>query len=71
MAFSSHGFGDDGKLQSQLNTFPIPRCHAYSPVFGFQKRSSPATCQSFCIALLLQVASGSIRGDGTSSAMFS
>ena len=31
------GFGDDGKLQSQLNTFPIPRCHFYPPVFGLQK----------------------------------
>lgn len=31
------GFGDDGKLQSQLKTFPIPQCHIYPPVFGQQK----------------------------------
>lgn len=31
------GFGDDGKLQSQLNTCPIERCYVYPPVFGSQK----------------------------------
>jgi len=31
------GFGDDGKLRSQLNTFPIPRCHVYPPAFGVTK----------------------------------
>ena len=43
------GFGDDGKLQSQLNTFPIPRCHVYSPVFGRQKTSVLQNSHAFIL----------------------
>jgi len=31
------GFGDEGKLQAQLKTFPMERCRAYGPLFGPNK----------------------------------
>ena len=44
------GFGDEGKLQSQLNTFPIPRCHAYPPVFGLQKTAVLQHASAFILS---------------------
>ena len=49
MALVLIGFGDDGKLQSQLNTFPIPRCHAYPPVFGHQKSAVLQHARAFVL----------------------
>ena len=42
------GYGDDGKLESQLKNFPIARCLAFSAVFGIEKK---CTCQRFIIHL--------------------
>ena len=43
------GYGDDGKLESQLTNFPIARCLAFSAVFGTKKKSVLANSSAFIL----------------------
>lgn len=43
------GYGDDGKLQSQLLNFPVPRCIAFGPAYNNQKASSFFNASAFVL----------------------
>ena len=43
------GFGDEGKLESQLANFPVERCLAYGPVFDDNKASALSHASAFAL----------------------
>ena len=43
------GYGDDGKLQSQLSNFPISRCFAFGPAYNETKFSSYQHASAFIL----------------------
>lgn len=43
------GFGDDGRLESQLRNFPVERCFAFGPLFGEEKASALAHSSAFIL----------------------
>ena len=43
------GFGDEGKLESQLANFPVERCLAFGPVFDDNKASALSHASAFAL----------------------
>lgn len=43
------GFGDEGKLESQLANFPVERCLAFGPVFDQNKASALSHASAFIL----------------------
>ena len=43
------GFGDEGKFESQLRSFPVERCRAYGPVFGEKKAATFQHASAFIL----------------------
>ena len=43
------GFGDEGKLESQLANFPVERCLAFGPVFDDNKASALSHASAFVL----------------------